>query len=405
MPDLERRLSEGRRAVATMDPPADLWEQVVERSEHRDSVVVDLAAVRRRHTSLWLAVAAVVVVLCMLGGAFALVGGDEDPVHTIDVGPAPNTEVPPVLVPQAPPPNTIVSGIGCPFGVSGNALEMVPGATLLYFDPEPGQGIAHVFLGSQLAEVRVPGIQLNEDEWHMEDVRLDRGAARLWLDGPAHGGGRDLPFVQVSWLPETGEPCDSFSVTVDGGTVAANRRTAVDLARRIVLPGELLALDLPGAEGGPVAGLTLAGTEWVVTSTTHTSGERDLGGRTPAMSFSDTTVTWDDGCATVSAAYELDREEGFLVLSDPTSTDPGCTPPPDRWFTLPWSDIDAVMGAEAGEGGEIDTPFAVGIGGVGDQEENKEAGASLLRARKDGADGVSGHGCRLRRGRRSSRWP
>ena len=340
MPDLEHRLNEGRRAVATMDPPADLWDRVVERSDHGDSVVVDLAAVRRRHTSAWLVVAAVVVLIA-LAGALVLYADDDDPVHTIDVGPAPDTDAPGVTVPQAPRPNTIVSGIGCPFGISAMHSRWSPDpATPLAsrFDPDPGQGIAHVVLGSQVAEVRVPAMQLeNEARWRMEDVRLDRGTARLWLDGPTSGGG-NLPFVQVRWLPETGEPCDSFSVTVDGGSVAANRRTAVDVARRIVLPGELLALDLPGAEGGPVAGFTLAGTEWVVTSTTHSCCS--YGGRGVVMSFSDTTVTWDNGCASVSAAYELDREEGFLALSDPTSTDPGCTPRTERGPTPPWSDID-----------------------------------------------------------------
>ena len=39
-------------------------------------------------------------------------------------------------------------------------------------------------------------------------------------------------------------------MTVDGGSEAANRQAAVDLAERVVLPGELEDVDLAGAEGG-----------------------------------------------------------------------------------------------------------------------------------------------------------
>ena len=68
------------------------------------------------------------------------------------------------------------------------------------------------------------------------------------------------------------------------------------------------------------------------------------------MSFADTTVSWNDGCATVTAHYELDRESGYLVLSDRTSTDPGCTPPtaPPNYPELSpgWDTIASVMRPE-----------------------------------------------------------
>jgi hypothetical protein len=342
MPDLERRLGEGRRAVATMDPPVDLWERVVERSEHGDSVVIDLAAVRRRHTSAWL-VAAAVVVLIALAGALVLYADDDDPVHTVDVGPEPDTEAPGVTVPQAPRPNTVVSGVGCPFGISGEPIDMNPG---LYEPPggdffggeaEPGQGAAYAIFGAQVAEVLVPGFKVNTAGWHFEDVELERGTARLWLDGPASGP-RGLPFVQVGWFPDTDEPCSSFSVKVDGGSVGENRRTAVALADRMVLPAEMLALDLPGAEGGPVAGLTLTDTEWEIASY-PASGQA-------GVSFTDTTVTWDNGCGTVTADYELDRLAARLTLSDRVESDPGCVSPTLPGDVQPRPTINSVMGID-----------------------------------------------------------
>lgn len=344
MPDLERRLSEGRRAVATMDPPADLWERVVERSDHGDAIMLNwTTAPHRRRRSLWVAVAAAAVLLALVG-SLTLFDDDVQTVDTVDTEPQVTEATPVTVVPQVPAPPTIVSGVGCPFGVRGEPIVMNPGPVdplSPRFNAEGGQGIAHAVLGSQVAEVRVPGFEVDNTDrrWRIEDFELERGTARLWLNGPPSGL-RGLPFVQVGWFPDTGEPCDSFAVTVDGGSVDANRRTAIDLAERIVLPGELVALDLPGAEGGPVAGLELAGTEWEIAWASMGPGY-DVG-----VSFSDTAVTWDNGCATVSADYELDRDDGILTLSNRTSTSPGCTPPTDPEYTLPWRAIGRVMGAE-----------------------------------------------------------
>ena len=284
-----------------------------------------------RRPARWLAAAAVASVLALVGALTLL--DDDQAVDTTPATPAP----------VEPAPRTVVSGSGCPFGISGDAIEMElgpAGGGARRFDPVGGQGVAHTTIGAQVAEVHVPGVELNEpDGWRMEGIELDRRAATVWLDGPPSGA-EDEPFVQVRFFPETDEPCSSFTVTVDGGSEAANRQTAIDLADRIILPSEVEGLDLPGAEGGPVAGLQLAGTEWVVV---HTSNGPPSG---IGMSFSDTTVTWDDGCATVSADYELDRADGFLTLRGRASSDPGCTPPTIPGVTPPWPAIDAVMGAE-----------------------------------------------------------
>lgn len=329
MSELDDRLTKGRGAVAAMDPPEDLWERVVERANGGDAAVHDLTiAPRRRRPSLWLAVAAVAALFALVGALTLL-----DDHQTVDTTPVTG-------VPSAPAPRTIVTDHGCPFGIAGDPIVMQPGPVdpnAPRFTPEGGQSIAHTVLGSQVAEVRVPGFDLSNDAgWRMEDVQLDRGTALLWLNGPPSGE-QGKPFVQVRWFPGTQKPCDSFTVTVDGGTEDANRQLAIDLAARIVLPSEHGDLDLPGAEGGPVAGLELAGTDWVIAD--PGSGAR--------MSFSDTTVTWDNGCATVTADYDLDRDDGFLTLTNPVSTHPGCTPPTNpEQRTQPWSVIDAVMSAD-----------------------------------------------------------
>ena len=64
------------------------------------------------------------------------------------------------------------------------------------------------------------------------------------------------------------------------------------------------------------------------------------------MTFTDTTVSWNDGCATVTADYELDRERGYLVVGEMTSTDPGCTPPTHPEFSLGWDTLASMMGRD-----------------------------------------------------------
>jgi hypothetical protein len=333
MSEVDERLSEGRQALATMDPPADLWARVIERSGNGDAVVYDLArAHHQRRSGRLLAVVAVAALLAVVAAAVLRV--DDQPLET----------VPATDMPEVPAPGTVVSGHGCPFGIAGDPIVMETGPVdpdAPRFDPEGGQNIAHTVLGSQVAEVRVPGFDLSAaDGWRMEDIQLDRGTARVWLNGPPSGE-QGKPFVQVRWFPGSQNPCGSFTVTVDGGTESANREVAIDLAERIVLPGEHGDLDLPGAEGGPVAGLELAGTDWVIADTSNGAP----GGVT--MSFGDTTVTWDNGCATVTADHDLDRDDGFLTLANPTSTSPGCTPPtiPEA-RSQPWPVIDAVMSVD-----------------------------------------------------------
>jgi hypothetical protein len=290
---------------------------------------------RRRTVRKLVAVAAVIALLAWVAAVTLL---DDD--QQVDTVPVTETPLPRMTV-QALAGRTIASGSGCPFGISGDPVDMQPGPAGERFSPEGGQGVAHILFGSLSAEVHVPAFDHGVGDWREEPVDLGGRPGIVWLDGPesaSRDGAGNIPFVQARYAPDTDEPCSSFSVTVDGGTEEANRQAAVDLAARILLPSEMADLDLPGAEGGPVAGLELPGTTWQMTTQVGSFV-------TPAeMTFTDTTVTWDDGCATVTADYELDRDEGYLVLTNKRSSDPGCTPPTHPEFTLGWPAVAAVMG-------------------------------------------------------------
>lgn len=344
MTELEERLRDARRALEAADPPTDLWERALDRaSGGGGSASARHVADRRWRRSSLLAVAAAVAAVALVSAL--AIRPDDQAVHTgradddRRVAPGPTTTRP------VPAPATVVAGDGCPFGIAGEPLVMERGPvdpSGPRFDAEPGQSIAHTVIGSQVAEVRVPGFTLHQPGgWRIEDIELARGPARLWLDGPPSGE-EGRPFVQVRWSSASDEPCGSFTVTVDGGTEEENRAVAVDLAERILLPEELGDPDLPGAEGGPVAGLELPGTEWrVVASSSGPMGSDAI------VSFGDTTVRWSEGCATAAADYHLDREHGFLLLSNHSSTNPGCTPP--SVFDSPregWTTIRALLGAD-----------------------------------------------------------
>jgi len=293
---------------------------------------------RRRRNPRWLMVAAAAAVLALVGTVALL--DDGEVVDTVASGilPRPSVKVEPDL-------GTITSGSGCPFGIAGDPVDMQPGSATGRFSTEGGQGVAHILLGGQLAEVHVPGFARDGEAGRREEpIELERGSAVVWLDGPASAsreGAGELPFVQVGFFPEGDEPCSSFTVTVDGGTEDANRQAAIDLAERVLLPTDLESLDLPGTEGGPVAGLELAGTEWGIADPPV--------GPEHTVSFTDATVSWPDGCATVTADYELDRRSGILTLTNRSSTDPGCDPPPfppDQGYPTPWEAIRDVMAAD-----------------------------------------------------------
>ena len=284
--------------------------------------VAALVVEHRRRRGLRLVAVAAVIALIALVGALTMLE-DEQSVDT---------------VPVTPVPSTVVTGSDCSFGVSGDPVAMQPGPVdpaAPRFDTEPGQGVAHTTIGSQVVEVRVPGFLLHEpDGWRMEDIDLARGPAKVWLDGPASGQA-NKPFVQVRYFPGSAEPCSSFTVTVDGGSEAENRQTAIDFAERIVLPAGLEPGGA-GAEGAGIGELELADTHW-------TFIETSVGAVDSVMDFGATTVEWDTGCERLGASYELDLDDGSLILTNVANVSGTCGPPTTFGYTEHYPVIDAVL--------------------------------------------------------------
>ena len=63
------------------------------------------------------------------------------------------------------------------------------------------------------------------------------------------------------------------------------------------------------------------------------------------MVFTADTVSWDTGCARMGASYELDRDDGFLILTNVDTLSGTCGPPTTFGVTQHYPIIDAVMGS------------------------------------------------------------
>ena len=186
-----------------------------------------------------------------------------------------------------------------------------------------GQTIAHATLGSQVVETHVPGLVVDDllgDR--VEDIELKRGTAQLWF-------GSD--FVQVRWFTGSQEPCDSFTVTVAGGTEDGNRHAAVDLADRLLLPHEI-GVDEPPITDGVLTSLEGA---WQLERSTGDLGTID--GHDLQFTFSDGTATWTDGCNTFEGVYRP-MDDTRVHLGEVLGTKRACPLNPTT------HDIQQVMG-------------------------------------------------------------
>jgi heat shock protein HslJ len=166
-----------------------------------------------------------------------------------------------------------------------------------------GQLVAHTMLGSQVVELHVPGLVLDDLVGErVEDIELGRGTASLWF-GP--------DFVQVRWFTGGQEPCESFTVTVAGGNEDANRHAAVDFAERVLLPSDL----------GDRGMAELDGTGWWLERSTVAGVPTD--GNRAAFGFANGRATWSDGCNDFGADY-TQPSPTELVLGDVSSTKLPC---------------------------------------------------------------------------------
>jgi heat shock protein HslJ len=293
---------EARRALDEVPAP-DLWGEASRRAAAVEvvSLTSDGGGDRRRPSHRWLAVAAVAAVAVLAVGTAAVVLGDDED-SAVDTAPA--TTAP-------PEPGTTVVGGACTVGISGDPIRMEPGpAEPPLFDltgQADGQLVSHTMLGSQVAELHVPGLALNDLVGErVEEVELARGTAAVWFEPD---------FVQVRWFTGAQAPCESFTVTVAGGSEDANRHAAVDLAERILLPSDLRDR----------AGAGLERTAWALDHVTV--GDTTTDANREAFSILDGEASWSDGCNLFSAPY-TQTSPAELVLGEVTSTAVGCDPDP-----------------------------------------------------------------------------
>jgi hypothetical protein len=113
MPELDDRLSEGRKVVAAMDPPEDLWARVVLRAnDGRAPVRTLIRAQHRQRRTTWIAVAAVAAAAALLGAVW--VGLDDH--QTVDTTPVTEVPAPPVSGDQAMAEAALITSNDIPTG-------------------------------------------------------------------------------------------------------------------------------------------------------------------------------------------------------------------------------------------------------------------------------------------------
>lgn len=248
----------------------------------------------------------------------------------------------------------------CRFAISGEPVSLPrPGPVdqpiLGSVGAAPDQATVQYELGSQRAEVSVPGFTVRDLVGErVDDIELARGTAQIWFTAD---------FVQVRWFPGGVEPCETFTITVAGGTENANRYVAVDLADRLLLDSDL------------AAGPSLRGTQWQLERSTVDGQPTDGDGST--FRFRQNDVQWSDGCNDFSGPFQQDFATDLVIGGDDpttlvTGTDIGCPPNPTS------DAIATVMGAE-----RIDVRYE-------DDLLILTAGATELALRPVGNDGSAG---------------
>jgi heat shock protein HslJ len=294
------RFDEAKQALESV-PANDVWAEAERRAG--DGTVTSLASVGspRRRSGRWLAAAAAVTVV--LVGTVAVLADDDD--SPVDAGPSVGTNDPAGDV-------TIYQAEGaCELGIASDPLpepaNVSPADT---FPQSNGTLVEGSLNATQSYAVRVPGQVVTDLVGErVEDVELHRGTAQLWFQPDA---------VQVRWFTGSQERCDSFTVTVGGGTEDENRHAAVDLAERVVLPSEL-SKDEPAAGGN-----VLAGTEWQLERSSIDGEPTD--GPGSVFAFTEDSVEWTDGCNYKSAPYTY--ADATLTVGLVTTTYKLCEPNP-----------------------------------------------------------------------------
>lgn len=298
------RFDEAKRSLEGVSAP-DVWAEAERRAS--DSTVIPLAAVgggggSGRRPGRWLAAAAAAAAL-VAGTVAVLAAGGEDPV---DTAPGSTSDDP-----SAQQDVTTYQADGaCKLGIRGEPLPepatVSPAET--FVTGSIGTRVEGSLNRNQTYAVQVPGqVVIDLVGERVEDVQLGRGTGQLWFQADAAAPA--LAPVQVRWFTGSQEPCESFTVTVAGGTEDENRHAAVDLADRVLMSNELPGDPSPG-------GNLLANTEWQLERATVSGDPTEGGGL--VFSFGDDTVDWTDGCNNMRSSYTY--ADGALTVGEMQGT-------------------------------------------------------------------------------------
>ncbi|MDP1807338.1 MAG: hypothetical protein Q8K72_19325, partial [Acidimicrobiales bacterium] len=286
------RYDDAKRALEGASVP-DLWVEAERRAATAHGSLVpldDAKADRARRPGRWLAAAAVAAVVA---GAVGQAARHHEP--DVLTGPTGAGAVVPLVAPTSDFPS--VDG-RCGFALDGDGPhQTIADAPSPWFAPDSQpvqQQVVQLQLGStQTAEIAVPGVVLTDlTGERVEDVELARGTGQVWFSPD---------FVQARWFTGSQESCESFTVTVWGGTEDGNRHAAVDLAEQVRLPSDLRATIDRTFEGDWVlAGAQLAG--------------EDLAVDPLEFSVEDQIAIWSNGCGLMSGVVELRAATSIQLL-------------------------------------------------------------------------------------------
>jgi hypothetical protein len=315
------RFDEAKRALEGV-PARDVWTEAERRAA--DGGVVPLAAAGaggRRHRGRWLAAAAAVVLLA--GTAVVLARNDDSPV---DSGPPAGDDHP-----ANAKVTTYQAEGACKLGIVGEPLpeptEVEAVDTFMVDDagqPALGTNVSGALSATQLYSVQVPGeMVIDLIGERVEDVEIARGTAQIWFMA--------TPAVQLRWFTGSQDPCESFTVTVGGGTEDGNRHAALDLAERVLLPSELPD-DEPTDGDNPLAGTTsttpvasfaddVAGL-WEIIDLRAGDTRVPLPAGELLVELLASEVSWTDGCTGHRA--DVTYEPDGLAVAKVTASPVGC---------------------------------------------------------------------------------
>jgi hypothetical protein len=301
------RFDEAKRSFEDV-PANDVWAEAERRAE--DGTVAPLAPVPSRSPvrgGRWVAAAAIVA---LIAGTVAVLASDDE------AGVKAGSGTTSTARPADPGATTYQAAGGCKVGITG---EPLPDPTITSFTSEDGTGgtmLVGQLNDTQEYAVHVPGqVVIDLVGERVEDVQLARGTAQLWFQQVPNDS------VQVRWFTGGQDGCETFTVSVEGGTEDENRHAAVDLADRILVGNELPGCCNEHPTPSPTVEGDLAGV-WEIVGLRAGGDPVAVPQGEVLVEFAPERVAWNDGCAGHSGAATYGSAS--VAVSEPVAQEPAC---------------------------------------------------------------------------------